>query len=505
MKNKAINKQSDPMIISGGMGVYISWWRMARIVSMMKGLGVVSGTALEVVYPRLLQNGDKGGHVRRAFKELARRCPALSKSLSEIIDKYYIEGGKEKSAPYKTVPALKVNRFDNESSKLNSFWELPKELQILTIAANFSEVWLAKEGHSGKVGINFLRKVERPLLWALYGAMLANVDYVLVGAGNPGEIPEIIKLLSDHKRASLALKVYGATSSSGKFFATIRPAALIGNQAIPLRRPKFLAIVSSFALAKALADNPKTLPYGFIVESYKAGGHNAPPSKMKFDDKRRPVLDYTQNDLPDIKTIAQIGLPFWIAGSCASAEFLNSAQKNGAVGVQFGTTAALSEQSGLKPELRNKALKLLLNNTLKIKNSSVSPTGFPFKVAQVPGTISEESVYLSRKRICDIGLLQVNYITPDGQMGYRCPAEPVESFTAKGGRKQNTVEKGCLCNALLSAAGLAQIRDGYQEPPIITLGDGIQLVKELLSHSNKKNYTIGHALRFIKGRQNTSK
>ncbi len=32
--------------------------------------------------------------------------------------------------------------------------------------------------------INFLKKVELPLVYTMYGAMLANVDGVIIGAGN---------------------------------------------------------------------------------------------------------------------------------------------------------------------------------------------------------------------------------------------------------------------------------------------------------------------------------
>lgn len=38
------------------------------------------------------------------------------------------------------------------------------ELIELTVAGNFAEVWLAKEGHTGLVGISFLHKVQLPLL-----------------------------------------------------------------------------------------------------------------------------------------------------------------------------------------------------------------------------------------------------------------------------------------------------------------------------------------------------
>jgi NAD(P)H-dependent flavin oxidoreductase YrpB (nitropropane dioxygenase family) len=59
----------------------------------------------------------------------------------------------------------------------------------VTILANFVEVFLAKEDHAGVVGINLLTKVQMPNLPSLYGAMLAGVDYVIMGAGIPREIP----------------------------------------------------------------------------------------------------------------------------------------------------------------------------------------------------------------------------------------------------------------------------------------------------------------------------
>ena len=56
-----------PVIIQGGMGVGVSNWRLANAVSSRGQLGVVSGTALDVVLARRLQDGDPGGHMRRAL------------------------------------------------------------------------------------------------------------------------------------------------------------------------------------------------------------------------------------------------------------------------------------------------------------------------------------------------------------------------------------------------------------------------------------------------------
>jgi nitronate monooxygenase len=61
----------------------------------------------------------------------------------------------------------------------------PLDLRELCIAANFVEVFLAREGHTHPVGINYLEKVQIPHLPSIYGAMLAGAGYVLMGAGIP--------------------------------------------------------------------------------------------------------------------------------------------------------------------------------------------------------------------------------------------------------------------------------------------------------------------------------
>lgn len=491
----------DPVLITGGMGVRISWWRLARIVSIMQGLGVVSGTALEVVHARTLQDGDPEGQLRRAYAELARRHPALAAPIARLLEKYFIDGGRRPEAPYRPVPVWRLDRIEEATRGSDTFWQPSLELQVLTVAANFAEVWLAKEGHAGRVGINYLRKIERPLPWAIYGAMLAGVDYVVVGAGSPPEIPGMISRLASHEPTALALKVFGATSASGTFSVLNRPRAFMGDPGPALPKPKFLAIVASFDLARALAQDPATRPYGFVIEGPEAGGHSAPPAKRSFDARGRTVLHYTDSDRADIGAIASLGLPFWLAGSYASPERLREARTLGAAGIQVGTIAALSGQSGMSPPLRRKLLELAAKGELSVSaDGTVSPTGFPFKVARVPGTLSEESVYLGRKRLCDVAQLQSAYLTPEGRLEFRCPAEPVADFVRKGGREKNTEGRVCLCNGLLATGGLAQVRpDGYVEPPIVTLGEDLESVRKLLSSlaAGQETYAIGKALRYV--------
>lgn len=494
-----MTEQSDPAIITGGMGIWISCWVMSRVVSMMGGMGIVSGTALDIVYARLLQDGDPGGHVRRAFAELVARQPALAGDVDKLIKDYFIEGGKKTGVPYKATPNGKLTRAGGTPSL--SFWEPSKDFQILTIASNFAEVWLAKEGHNGSIGINYLRKVERPLIWGLYGAMLAGVNYVAIGAGSPAEIPAIIRTLSGHQDAMLKLRVYDTTSTSGEYAVVLRPGALGMDTSAPLPQPKFLAIVSSYALANALASNPESRPYGFIIEGAVAGGHNAPPGKKTFNAKGEPTVVYTENDRIDVKAIGGIGLPFWLAGNYGSPDKLQEALDMGATGVQFGTLAALSGQSGMAAEDREKTLKLIMEGKLTIKTDPrTSPSGFPFKVAQVPGTLSDPAVYAARKRICDIGFLQSAYAKPDGSLGFRCSAEDVNVYLRKGGKTTQTVGRVCLCNGLLAAAGFPQTwPNGYKEPSIVTLGDEISHVRKLMASlpPGQKTYSIGKALQYI--------
>ena len=483
------------------MGVWISNWKLARIVSMMGGLGTVSGTALDIVYLRLLQQGDTGGHVRRAFGELASRYDRLSGGIQRLLSQYYVQGGIAPGQSFLGAPDGRLARQPSKPGSPTSLWSPGPDFQILTLASNFSEVWLAKEGHAGAVGINFLRKVERPLPYALLGALLAGADYIAVGAGNPAEIPGMIRGLARMEDVSLPLKVSGANSADGEFAVSVSPSALLGPDAAPLATPKTLAIVSSFQLAQALASSPDGKPYGFVLENSSAGGHNAAPGKKSFNEQREPVILYTEQDRIDIPAIAALGLPFWLAGNYGTPQGLRQALAMGASGVQFGTPAALSLQSGLEAGLRIQVLDLLRKGELTVRTDGrTSPSGFPFKVAQLPGTLSEDGVFRARRRLCDIGYLQSAYLTPEGDVGFRCPAEDVQAYVDKGGKVQHTEGRVCLCNGLLSSAGLpSSWAGGYVEPPLVTLGEELASVSALLEAlpSGQDSYSIGKALQYI--------
>jgi nitronate monooxygenase len=131
----------------------------------------------------------------------------------------------------------------------------------------------------------------------------------------------------------------------------------------------------------------------------------------------------------------------------------------------------------------------------------VSPTGFPFKVVQLEGTLSEPEVYQNRVRLCDAGMLRQIYKRADGTVGFRCPAEPVAQYLAKGGKLQDVAERSCLCNNLSVTAGYPQHReDGYVEPPIVTAGDGLVTIGKYIKPGHH-SYTIQDVLDYLTGSQ----
>ena len=88
----------------------------------------------------------------------------------------------------------------------------PRKLIELLMVSNFVEVFLAKQGHLNAVGVNFLEKVQLPHLASLYGAMLAGVGYVLMGAGIPLHIPGVLDNFAAGRPAEYKLAVTGAAS-----------------------------------------------------------------------------------------------------------------------------------------------------------------------------------------------------------------------------------------------------------------------------------------------------
>lgn len=217
------------MIIQGGMGIGVSNWQLARAVSLTGQLGVTSGTAADTLMVRRLQDGDVGGHIRRALASFPDQ-----EVVTEVLQRFFKHEGRKPGEKYK--PITLYQKIANPSRE----W--------LTVLGAYVEIFLAKEGHAGLVGMNLLHKIQLPTMASLYGAMLAKVDYFLIGAGIPREIPGVIENLMERQTASMKLEVEGGGDEAFEF----NPQQYIELPS-DFTRPKFLPIISSHLLATMLA------------------------------------------------------------------------------------------------------------------------------------------------------------------------------------------------------------------------------------------------------------
>ena len=466
---------SYPTIIQGGMGIAVSSWQLAKEVSIAGELGVISGTAIDSVVARRLQDGDLSGDIRRAMAAYPHQD-----TIKEITDRFYIEGGRAEGKPYLDVPKLSIkgNLFSNK----------------LLAVASFVEVWLAKEGHDGLIGMNILEKIQLAIPAQLYGAMLADVDYILIGAGIPAQVPHLLNEISQGNKVAMKVDV---ADTKDKHYLHFDPRTL-GLDNFPIKRPLFLAIVTSHALVAYLNKDEETKPDGYVIEYHVAGGHNAPPrAKNHVNDEGEAV--YNELDIPNLEKIHASGSPFWLAGGYATPEKVKEAISYGAQGVQVGSLFALANESGFTNENRSSILTSLADPTMRVMtDASASPTGFPFKVIQKNQTLSNDNLYKERTRICDLGYLRTMFQREKGGIGYRCPAEPLDNYEFKNGEVDQAQGSKCLCNALMADIGLGQVRpDGRTEISLLTFGsdlDGPRALRAL----HPDGWNAVQALNFLK-------
>jgi NAD(P)H-dependent flavin oxidoreductase YrpB (nitropropane dioxygenase family) len=314
------------------------------------------------------------------------------------------------------------------------------------------------------------------------------VDYIIMGAGIPRENPGYIDCLTQHRDFTATLQVEGA-SSQDTYCLRFDPKRVIFLDLPPLKRPLFLAIISSAVIAITLSKKAAGRVDGFVIEGPSAGGHNAPPrGEMQLNVRGEPV--YGPRDEVELEKIRKLGLPFWLAGSYGEPGMLREALALGAAGIQVGTPFAFCRESGIREEIKETIIRAALEGRGEVFSDPLaSPSGFPFKVVELSGSVSEKNDYESRTRICDLGYLRRTYKRPDGTLGYRCASEDVQAFFRKGGNISETVSRKCICNGLVSAIGLPQVRaGGLREKAIVTAGDGLKSIarfvgKESFSYS----------------------
>jgi len=466
---------SNIKVIQGGMGVGVSGHKLARAVSCYGQLGVISATGPDILLLRGLQDGDKSGELRDALKHFPNQDIA-----EKIFERFFIEGGKSPDKDYK------LNQFPTFEKTSDTEFQLKnKDLEDSLVAGAFVEAYLAKKGHNNPVGANFLNKIEWAQLPTLYGAMLAGIDVVLIGAGFPKEIPEILSAFVSGGIGKMSVPISGK-----KYDIVFNPQRFNKTE---LSRPVFLGIVGNHLGVKALPHAD-----GYVFEGKEAGGHNFPARSKSLNEIGEPL--YGLKDEMDFQLLASllkqnfdktgVHQRYWLAGNYAKR--LSEALSYGASGIQVGTLFEFGEESRVIYELKQRALDKIINGANVFTNPRASPTGFPFKELLIQGTIAIKEIYEQRKRVCNMGALAELYEDESGRIMTRCAAEPVEAYLQKGGKLEDTIGRQCLCNGLPSTIGIGM----PNEKPLMTSGADLTAVKEVVAKYGM-NYSAENAIDYI--------
>jgi NAD(P)H-dependent flavin oxidoreductase YrpB (nitropropane dioxygenase family) len=193
----------------------------------------------------------------------------------------------------------------------------------------------------------------------------------------------------------------------------------------------------------------------------------------------------------------KIGRPFWLAGTYNSPAKIQEALDLGAQGVQCGTIFAYCDESGLRPDLKDRVRRQAFRGELRVlADAKASPSGFPFQVAQLEGTLSDPAVYAARQRMCSLGFLLEAYQTRNGSIGTRCAAEPVQAYVQKGGKVEQTEGRKCICNGLLATTGLGIATKAGEEPPIVTSGQDYTFIHQVMA-SEDGCYSAAAAIDYL--------
>ena len=440
------------------MGVAVSGWSLARAVARLGQLGVVSGTALETVHARL-GDGDPGGHLRRAYGSFPE--PSL---VRRVLHRWFVAGGRPPGEAYRAVPMFRL--------------ESPRALRELTVLANFAEVQLAKSGHGGPIGINYLEKIQMPTPDALYGALLAGVDYVLMGAGIPSDVPHLLDGLARGGQVAYRVAVTGAGPHDGHA-VRFDPAEVVGRPA-RLVRPRFVAIVSSNTLASFLAKDPETRP--MASSSSTTAPAVTTPRRVAPSCSTSAASLFMARATRSILTRS----PRSDCRSGSRGRRLSDAPRRGPRRWSRrdpgrATAFAFCAESGLAPGLRARVLAVAHAGTASrhrppCLTERLSVQGRPTRWH----ALRARRLRRARAALRRWAATYARYVRPDGGIAYRCPSEPADAYVRKGGKSEDTIGRTCLCNALLATAGLAQLRDSGLEPPIVTSGDDLARLVEVL-------------------------
>lgn len=288
-----------------------------------------------------------------------------------------------------------------------------------TYEATYEEVCRAKE-NGGFAGINIMRALVRDYDDSVKGALDANADAIISGAGLPISLP------------------------------TIQP-------------PKDTALIPIVSSARALDiickkwEKNGYRPDAVVLEGPLAGGHLG--FKMDQVDSYENRIE---NLLPPVKDMANKygGFPVIVAGGIYTYDDIIRFMKMGADGVQMGTRFLATEESSATVEYKQAVVDAREDDII-VAYDPGSPCGMPFRV------IKQSPMYVStlqkiRKPKCDNGYVLLK--DKEGKFSL-CPA------------KESNEHHFCICNGLLSSAGY----NADKEEPLYTVGTNAHRVDRILS------------------------
>ncbi|MBM3880781.1 MAG: nitronate monooxygenase [Verrucomicrobia bacterium] len=449
---------SLPKIIQAGPEVALSTWTLARAVAEAGQLGVVSGTVLPAILARRLQLGDDDGHLRHAFEHFP--FPGLAR---RVWEGFFVPGGKRVDDPFELTrqPTL----------------DSGPALIELTILASFAEVFLAKTGHTGSIGIQFHGRVQLPLLPLLYGALLAGVDYVLVSGGNPRAVPAMLERLVHGEPAELSVSV-AAGQVQEHLACGFDPSAFVDPRQVQLKQPQLLLSTASAEQAAATLLQTQGRVDGWI---FATPGAELPTSS-----------EYAR--------LQSLGAPFWVGGRGADPARLAQALAQGAAGIEISTPFTFCEESALAGDLKQRLLVRCRRDAEDLDvDWTTSPTGAPVQVLRLEQTTADPLTFAQRERFCDVGHFRQPFRRTDGSIGYRCPGEPLDYYLQKGGVPAESAHQRCFCNGLLASLGLAQIQAGRAvEQALIPAGEEIRSLAQYLK-PGQNSYTAAEVIDHLLG------
>ncbi len=286
------------------------------------------------------------------------------------------------------------------------------------------------KSEGGFIAINIMVALQKTFTNSILGAIEGGVDAIILGAGLPTALPEIVK------EADVAL--------------------------IPIvSSAKALKII-----CKRWQDRYQRPPDAVVLEGPLAGGHLG-FSHAELENQAVSL----ESIFPAVKEFAQKNgdFPVIVAGGVYYREdIIRWVNELGADGVQMGTRFAATHESGATPAFK-KAIVECRREDIIIADKPGSPCGLPFRLIKTsPGY----QVALNKQR------------PPKCNRGYVLRKDAEGNFTICPAK--DSCEDFCICNVLLSAHGFTD-----EEAPIFTVGQRAHLVDRILSVDELMDELLG--------------